>query len=161
VRRFWPAASRQSCAFESLWNSFEANLNQIIRISAARRIKLVLLTRPYTGTSPSPWWWKNFAPQYNATTLEVARRAGVPAIDVYSIFKNCTACFVDESHFTEKAMRQMADLRKDPARRASCPGSFTVSADESGARGDPFRDWATSPSPSTLRPTSCAWPKAS
>src|SRR5262249_49670259 len=38
-----------------------------------------------------------------------------------------------------------ADLRKDPATRASCPGSFTVSADESGARADPFRDWAHVP----------------
>jgi len=89
---------------------YEANLNQIIRISAARRIKVVLLTRPYTGISPSPWWWKNFAPQYNATTLEVARRVGVSGIDAYAIFKDCMDCFVDESHLTEKAMRQMARL---------------------------------------------------
>jgi lysophospholipase L1-like esterase len=89
---------------------YEANLNQIIRISAARRIKVVLLTRPYTGISPSPWWWKNFAPQYNAMTLEVARRAGVLGMDVYPIFKDCMDCFVDESHLTEKGMRQMARL---------------------------------------------------
>jgi len=89
---------------------YKANLNEIIRFSAARQISVVLLTRPFTGTSPSLLWWKNFAPQYNVATLELADRTGVPAVDVYSFFKGCTDCFVDESHFTEKGMRLMAEL---------------------------------------------------
>jgi lysophospholipase L1-like esterase len=89
---------------------YKANLNEIIRISAARQINVVLLTRPFTGTSPSLLWWKNFAPQYNVAMLELADRTNVPAVDVYSFFKGCTDCFVDESHFTEKGMRLMAQL---------------------------------------------------
>ena len=89
---------------------YKANLGEIIRLAAARRIKVVLLTRPFTGTSDSPWWWKNFAPQYNAATLEVAERTGVLAIDVYSFFKDCSECFVDESHLNESGMREMAKL---------------------------------------------------
>jgi lysophospholipase L1-like esterase len=85
-------------------------LNEIICISAARQIKVVLLTRPFTGTSPSLLWWKNFAPQYNVATLELADQAGITGVDVYTFFKGCTDCFVDESHFTEKGMRLMADL---------------------------------------------------
>jgi lysophospholipase L1-like esterase len=81
---------------------YTTNLNEIIHISAARQLKVVLLTRPFTGT--------DFDPQYNAATLELADRAGIPAVDVYSFFKGCTDCFVDESHFTEKGMRLMAEL---------------------------------------------------
>ncbi len=89
---------------------YKANLTEIIRLAAAQRIRVVLLTRPFTGNSDSPWWWKNFAPQYNAATLEVAERTGVLAIDVYSFFKDCSECFVDEAHLNETAMREMAKL---------------------------------------------------
>jgi lysophospholipase L1-like esterase len=89
---------------------YKANLSEIIRVAATQRIKVVLLTRPFTGTSASPWWWKNFAPQYNAATLETAERTGVLAIDVYSFFKDCPDCFLDESHLTETGMREMAKL---------------------------------------------------
>src|SRR5205823_1613985 len=60
---------------------YKTNLNEIISISAARQIKVVLLTRPFTGTSPSLLWWKNFAPQYNVATLELADQAGVTGVD--------------------------------------------------------------------------------
>jgi lysophospholipase L1-like esterase len=89
---------------------YKANLDEVIRISRARNIEIVLLTRPFTGPSPSPWWWKNFAGDYNDATLEMGSRSDVPVIDVYSHFKGCNDCFVDESHFTEKGMRQMAEL---------------------------------------------------
>jgi lysophospholipase L1-like esterase len=89
---------------------YKTNLNEIIRIAAARQIEVVLLTRPFTGPSPTPLWWKNFAPQYTAATLELAEQADVPVVDVYSFFKGCTDCFADESHFTEKGMRLMAEL---------------------------------------------------
>jgi lysophospholipase L1-like esterase len=89
---------------------YKTNLNEIIRISTALQIKVVLSTRPFTGPSPSLLWWKNFAPQYNVATLELADQAGIPRVDVYSFFKGCTDCFVGESHFNEKGMRLMAEL---------------------------------------------------
>jgi lysophospholipase L1-like esterase len=96
---------------------YKTNLNEIIRISAVRQIKAVLLTRPFyrplaqgaPQRTPFRRGW-NFAPRYNELTLELADRAGVPAVDVYSFFKGCTDCFVDEYHFSEKGMRQMAEL---------------------------------------------------
>jgi lysophospholipase L1-like esterase len=89
---------------------YKANLIEIIRLAAAQQIKVVLLTRPFTGTSDSVWGWKNFEPQYNAATLEVAKRTGVLAIDVYSFFKDCSECFLDESHLNEMGLREMAKL---------------------------------------------------
>ena len=87
---------------------FKENLRQIVRIGHEADINVVLMTRPFTGESPSPTWWKNFAPDYNAATLEMGREMNVPVLDVYTEFTRRTDEFVDESHFTEAGLRRLA-----------------------------------------------------
>src|SRR5262245_23364865 len=82
-------------------DEYQANLEEIIRIATAQGIRTVLLTRPFTGASPTPWWWKNFAHEYNDATIATGARAGVPVVDIYTYFKDCPDCFVDEAHCTE------------------------------------------------------------
>ncbi len=89
---------------------YKSNLDQIIRESKARHIRVVLLTRPYKGESNDIRWWMTYAPQYNAAVREVAETAGVPWIDVYAFFKDRPELFADESHFTEQGHRLMAQL---------------------------------------------------
>ena len=89
---------------------YEQNLREIIRLSREHDIKVVLLTRPFTGSSPNALWWKNFAAEYNAATMKLGIQETVPVIDVYSYFKDCEECFVDESHFTKKGMLIAADI---------------------------------------------------
>jgi lysophospholipase L1-like esterase len=83
-------------------------LEQMVSLGERHGIKIVLLTRPFIGESPNPWWWKNVAPEYNAATLDVGKRHGVLVIDVYSSFANHSEYFVDESHFSESGHRRMA-----------------------------------------------------
>lgn len=83
-------------------------LEQMVSLGERHGIQIVLLTRPFIGESPNPWWWKNVAPEYNAATLGVGKRNGVPVIDVYSYFENYPEYFVDESHFSEAGHRRMA-----------------------------------------------------
>jgi lysophospholipase L1-like esterase len=89
---------------------YEHNLREIIRLAREHHIRVVLLTRPFIGSSPNALWWKNFAAEYNAATMKLAARENVPVIDVYSYFRNCEACFADESHFTEKGMHMAAEI---------------------------------------------------
>jgi len=87
---------------------YKHNLEEMIRLANERQIKIVLLTRPFTGSSPSPNWWKNFAPQYNAATFEVGRQRGVPVIDIHGYFDDKKEYFVDEAHLTQDGLREMA-----------------------------------------------------
>ena len=89
---------------------YKNNLTEIIRLSKERRITTVLLTRPFIGPSPNEWWWKNFAPAYNAATREIAKENGIPMVDVYSYFANKKRYFVDESHFNEEGHRLAARI---------------------------------------------------
>ena len=88
-------------------------LNEMITVSKSRDILCVLLTRPFIGESPSELWWKNFAPDYNRVTLEIAKEQGIPAIDVYSYFKDKEEVFGDESHYREIGHRMMANFIYD------------------------------------------------
>jgi lysophospholipase L1-like esterase len=85
-------------------------LEQIANLGEAHKIRIVLLTRPFTGESPHPLWWKHLAPAYNAATIDVGKRNGLPVIDVYSYFMHAPEYFSDESHFTEAGHRRMAEL---------------------------------------------------
>jgi len=89
---------------------YKANLEEIIRLARANGIQVVLLTRPYLGDSKDERWWKTFAPNYNAATIETAASAGIPSIDVYTYFKNKKEYFSDESHFNGAGHRTMAGL---------------------------------------------------
>src|SRR5262245_4681531 len=87
---------------------YSRSLEQMVTLGKSHGIQIVLLTRPFIGESPNPWWWKNAAPEYNAATIDVGKRNGVLVIDVYSYFENRPEYFVDESHFTEAGHRRMA-----------------------------------------------------
>jgi lysophospholipase L1-like esterase len=83
-------------------------LEQMASLGERHGIQIVLLTRPFIGESPNPWWWKNVAPKYNAATIDVGKRNGVLVVDVYSYFENHPEYFVDESHFSKAGHRRMA-----------------------------------------------------
>lgn len=92
---------------------YKENLNEIIRTAKENNVAVVLLTRPFTGGSPHPLWWKNYAPAYNAAVKEVAERSGTLCLDVFAYFAVRKRYFMDESHFTEKGHRLMAKLVYD------------------------------------------------
>jgi lysophospholipase L1-like esterase len=87
---------------------YKGNLNEIIRISKQRNIKVVLLTRPYLGESSDVNIWKTYAPAYYNATIEVAHNNAIPLIDVYAYFKDKEEFFMGESHFNEKGHREAA-----------------------------------------------------
>ena len=89
---------------------YRENLNEIIKLSQERNIKVVLLTRPFRGESPNEWWWTNFASAYNSAVMQVAESKQVPVIDIYAYFKGKEEYFIDESHFTEEGYRVMARI---------------------------------------------------
>jgi len=89
---------------------YKDNLTEIIRLSKENRIKVCLLTRPFIGPSPHEWWWKNFAPAYNAVTKEIAQSNDVPVIDIYSAFEDKKDYFIDESHFNRSGYRLAARM---------------------------------------------------
>jgi lysophospholipase L1-like esterase len=95
---------------------YKENLEEIIRVAQENGVKVVLLTRPFTGESPHGGWWKNYAPAYNAAVREVAEGTRTPCIDVYAHFAAEQAYFIDESHFTQKGHRVMAELIHDEIR---------------------------------------------
>ncbi|MHC5036532.1 MAG: SGNH/GDSL hydrolase family protein [Planctomycetota bacterium] len=81
---------------------YKANLTEIIRLSKQNGVTCILLTRPFTGESVNPLWWKNFAPAYVEATWEAGREQGVQVIDLHGLFKAREDLFIDESHFTEE-----------------------------------------------------------
>jgi lysophospholipase L1-like esterase len=87
---------------------YKDNLNEIVRLSKERSIKVVLLTRPFTG--PSPSWWTTFAPTYNSAVMQVAQNHDIPVIDIYSYFEGQNEYFIDQSHFSESGHRVMARI---------------------------------------------------
>jgi lysophospholipase L1-like esterase len=91
-------------------DDYRAYLREIVRASTRRGIAVVLLTRPFQGTSTDPGSWKTAAPRYNEATREVAAAEGVALIDVYAAFADAPTVFDDESHFGVEGHRQMAAL---------------------------------------------------
>ncbi|MFQ5963601.1 MAG: SGNH/GDSL hydrolase family protein [Candidatus Scalinduaceae bacterium] len=81
---------------------YKEHLIEIINISKENNIICILLTRPFIGKSHNKLWWKNFAPDYVAATIETGESKGVPVIDIYSHFKGKNDYFIDESHFNEE-----------------------------------------------------------
>ena len=89
---------------------YTSHLREMIRTGAERGTRVVLLTRPFVGSSTDPSSWKTYAPSYNAATLQVASEAHVPAIDVYAAFRDRPQLFDDESHFGVEGHRVAAEL---------------------------------------------------
>jgi lysophospholipase L1-like esterase len=96
---------------------YEDNLGEIIRLAEEKKMRVVLLTRPFIDPSidPSPHklWWREFASAYNDATREVAKRSGVPVVDIYSHFKGKKEYFVDECHFTKEGHGRAAKIIAD------------------------------------------------
>lgn len=97
-------------------DDYRANLETMVAEGRARGVQIVLLTRPYVGSIPNPYWWKNRGADYNAATAEVAARLNVPFVDVYSYFKGRDSLFADESHFTAEGHRLAAAVILDHIR---------------------------------------------
>src|SRR5262249_7737687 len=92
------------------------NLEEIVRIAKDKKIKVVLLTRPFTGPSQNALWWKNFAPEYNAAAREVGKGNNVPVIDICSEFEGKDQYFSDEAHFTKEGHARAAHIIYDGIR---------------------------------------------
>jgi lysophospholipase L1-like esterase len=89
---------------------YVSHLREIVQIARSRGIQVVLLTRPYTGTSTDPALWKTHAPAFNQATRDTGRAENVPVIDVYQLFKDHPAYFDDEAHFGVEGNRVAAEL---------------------------------------------------
>ena len=97
-------------------SEYKNNLEEIIRIATDKKIKVVLLTRPFTGASPNELWWKNYAPEYNAATREVGKLNNVLVIDICSEFEGKDQYFSDEAHFTKEGHERAARIIHDGIR---------------------------------------------
>ena len=91
-------------------DEYKDNLKSIVKLAEKHDIAIVLLTRPYIGRSWSTWWWKTYAHEYRAATVELAEQYDIPIIDVYGHFKDQTEYFHDESHFNEPGHRRLASM---------------------------------------------------
>lgn len=91
-------------------DEYAANLREMIRAGKSHGTRVVLLTRPFTGSSTDPASWKTSAPRYNETVVAVGREEQVPVIDVYGAFHDRTELFDDESHFGVEGHRLAAEL---------------------------------------------------
>lgn len=89
---------------------YSAHLRAMISEGKTLGIRVVLLTRPYVGSSTDPLSWKTHAPSYNAATLDIARAERIPVVDVYAAFKDRPELFDDESHFGVRGHRLAAEL---------------------------------------------------
>ena len=89
---------------------YEDNICNIIDLADKNHVKIVLLTRPFIGTSHSKLWWKVFAPEYNKLSKKIAKNRGVSVIDIYSCFKDKAEYFIDESHFNVAGHKAAAEI---------------------------------------------------
>jgi lysophospholipase L1-like esterase len=80
-------------------DDYAAHLREMIQSGRGRGVRVVLLTRPFVGSSTDPASWKTYAPHYNAATMAVAREQNVPVVDVHGAFRDRPELFDDESHF--------------------------------------------------------------
>jgi lysophospholipase L1-like esterase len=109
VDRLW-STSKPGLVPRVSVDEYRANLIGAVRHAREHNVAIVLLTRPFTGASPHPSWWKNFAPQYNDVVREVSRELNVPFIDIFEDLRDRDDLFSDESHLTEEGYRRMAGV---------------------------------------------------
>jgi len=128
VDRRWSASGARLVPRVSL-DEYRANLIEAVRRARQHGVAIVLLTRPFSGESPHPWWWKNFAPRYNEVVREVARQFNVVLIDIFEDLRGREHLFSDESHLTEQGYRRMAAV----IRQRIAPLLSTKAGREAGA----------------------------
>lgn len=91
-------------------DEYTGHLTAMVRSGRQQGIRVVLLTRPFVGSSTDPTSWKAHAPAYNAATIAVGRSEHAPVIDLYDAFRDHPELFDDESHFGVEGHRRAADL---------------------------------------------------
>lgn len=90
-------------------DAYEHNLEEMVALAQDHGVKIVLMTRPFTGETSDDNIWKTFAHIYRRKTREVARRHQVPLIDLYAFFKYQNAYFLDEAHFNADGHARAAE----------------------------------------------------
>jgi lysophospholipase L1-like esterase len=98
-------------------DEYAGHLRAIIRSGRDHGVTVVLLTRPFVGSSTDPASWKTHAPAYNAITRQIARDEGVLLVDVHAHFASRPELFDDESHFGVEGHRLAAELIAEALRR--------------------------------------------
>ena len=88
---------------------YRRNLERFVDEARARKIRPVLLTRPYVGSSRDPDHWMAHVPTYNELTREVAREKGADLVDIYEDFRDAPELFTDPSHFNRLGNLRMAE----------------------------------------------------
>ena len=89
---------------------YKKYLEEIIRLCRVNNIKIVLITRPFTGRSSDTLMWLNFAPHYNDIVKQVARYNNVALIDLNQYFSDKKEYFSDDSHFTDEGYKIAARM---------------------------------------------------
>jgi lysophospholipase L1-like esterase len=102
-------------------DDYRSHLRAMIALARERGITIVLLTRPFIGSSTDPASWKTHAPAYNAATIEIGRAEKVTVIDIYAAFHSREALFDDESHFGVEGHRLAAEFIYDRLQRLVAP----------------------------------------
>ena len=87
------------------------NINEMISVARERGIRVVLLTRPFLLKNVD--LQKHYAAYYAGATKDVARRSGVPVIDLASEFSYKDGYFTDYAHFNEAGHRLAAKMIYD------------------------------------------------
>ena len=91
-------------------DEYKANLREMIASGRSHHVRVVLLTRPFVGSSSDPASWKTYAPSYNDATREIGRETDAPVIDVYAAFRDREHLFDDESHFGVQGHKLAAEF---------------------------------------------------
>jgi lysophospholipase L1-like esterase len=88
---------------------YRRNLERFVDEARARKIRPVLLTRPFVGSSRDPESWMTYAPEYNELTRQVAREKAADLVDIYEDLRDAPELYADPSHFNRLGNLRMAE----------------------------------------------------
>ena len=88
---------------------YRRNLERFVDEARARKIRPVLLTRPFVGSSRDPDFWMTYAPEYNELTRQVAREKAADFVDVYEDFRDAPELYTDSLHLNRLGNLRMAE----------------------------------------------------
>lgn len=88
---------------------YRRNLERFVDEARARKIRPVLLTRPFVGSSRDPDFWMTYAPEYNELTRQVAREKAADFVDVYEDFRDAPELYTDSLHLNRLGHLRMAE----------------------------------------------------
>jgi lysophospholipase L1-like esterase len=95
-------------------DDYLANMESFGAVGRAEGIEVVFLTRPYRATTTrmkKQRGWRARVPSYNEALVKFAENNSEELIDVQKHFETETrGLFIDETHFTDEGMAEMARL---------------------------------------------------